>query len=120
MRLRIHPGLPTGPGDTMRVDHEYARGGAGAYLAALDVHRAKIFGGSEASIGIASFERLVDKVMSQPPHNTARCVSWVMDNGSSHRGATSVRRLNRAIPLSMPSVQPTRAQRGSSQAIEIA
>ncbi|HUG24298.1 hypothetical protein [Piscinibacter sp.] len=92
-RLRIHPSLPTGPGETMRVEHEYARGGAWAYLAALDVHRAKVFGRCEATTGIAPFERLVDQVMSQPPYDTARRVFWVMDNGSSHRGETSVRRL---------------------------
>ena len=27
-RLRIHPSLPTEPGKSMRVEHEYARGGA--------------------------------------------------------------------------------------------
>ncbi len=27
----------------LRVEHEYERGGALAYLAALDVHRAKVF-----------------------------------------------------------------------------
>ena len=31
------------------VEHEYARGGAWAYLAALDVHRAKVFGRCEAT-----------------------------------------------------------------------
>jgi len=66
-RLRIHPSLPTAPGASMRVEHEYARGGAWAYLAALDVHRAKVFGRCEATTGIAPFERLVDLVMSQPP-----------------------------------------------------
>ena len=52
----------------MRVEHEYARDGAWAYLAALDVHRAKVFGRCEATTGIAPFERLVDQVMSQPPY----------------------------------------------------
>ncbi len=26
-RMRIHPSLPTGPGQPMRVEHEYTRGG---------------------------------------------------------------------------------------------
>src|SRR5205085_4795692 len=43
----VHPSLPTGRGKAMRVEHEYARGGAWAYLAALDVHRAKTFGRCE-------------------------------------------------------------------------
>lgn len=47
------------------VEHEYERGGAWAYMAALDVHRAKVFGRCEATTGIAPFERLVDQVMSQ-------------------------------------------------------
>ena len=39
------------------MEHEHARGGAWAYLAALDVHRAKVFGRCEATTGIAPFER---------------------------------------------------------------
>lgn len=45
-----------------------------AYLAALDVHRAKVFGRCEATTGIAPFARLVDQVMSQPPYNEAQGV----------------------------------------------
>jgi hypothetical protein len=115
-RLRIHPSLPTRPGEPMRVEHEYARGGAWAYLAALDVHRTKVFGRCEAATGIAPFERLVDQVMSQPPYNSARRVFWIMDNGSSHRGEASVRRLTSAyctglmLPLSRKSVEPMAAR----------
>lgn len=83
----------------MRVEHEYTRGGAWAYLAALDVHRAKVFGRCEPTTGIAPFERLVEQVMSQAPYNTARRVFWVMDDGSSHRGQASVHRLTQAYPL---------------------
>ena len=36
----------------MRVNHEYDRGGALAYLAAYDVHRAKVFGRCDATTGI--------------------------------------------------------------------
>ena len=108
-RLRIHPSLPTRPGKSMRVEHEYTRGGAWAYLAALDVHRAKVFGRCEAATGIAPFERLVAQVMSQAPYNTARRVFWVMDNGSSHRGETSVRRLTRAHPTLVPVHGPVHA-----------
>jgi len=108
-RLRSHPSLPTGPGETMRVEHEYVRGGAWAYLAALDVHRAKVFGRCEATTGIAPFERLVDQVMSQPPYNTAHRVFWVMDNGSSHRGEASIRRLTKAHPRLVPVRGPVHA-----------
>jgi hypothetical protein len=108
-RLRIHPSLPTQPGQTSRVEQEYVRGGAWAYLAALDVHRAKVFGRCEATTGIEPFERLVEQVMSQPPYNTARRVFWVMDNGSSHRGQASVRRLTTAHPRLVPVHGPVHA-----------
>lgn len=108
-RVRTHPSLPTRPGESMRVEHEYARGGAWAYLAALDVHRAKVFGRCETTTGIAPFERLVDQVMSQPPYNNARRVFWIMGNGSSHRGEASVRRLTQAYPRLVPIHGPVHA-----------
>jgi len=108
-RVRIHPSLPTRPGRIARVEHEYARGGAWAYLAALDVHRAKVFGRCEATTGIAPFERLVDQVMRQSPYKEARRVFWVMDNGSSHRGDASVRRLTQAHPRLVPVHGPVHA-----------
>ena len=108
-RLRIHPSLATEPGKSMRVEHEYTRGGAWAYLAALDVHRAKVFGRCESTTGIAPFQRLVDQVMSQPPYETARRVFWIMDNGSSHRGEASVRRLTKTHPRLVPVHGPVHA-----------
>jgi hypothetical protein len=108
-RVRTHPSLPTRPGESMRVEHKYTRGGAWAYLAALDVHRAKVFGRCETTTGIAPFERLVDQVMSQPPYNKARRVFWIMDNGSSHRGEASVRRLTKAYPRLVPVHGPVHA-----------
>ena len=92
-RARLHPSLPAQPGAPMRVEFEYERGGALAYLAAWDVHRAKIFGRCSATSGIAPFGALVREVMSQSPYREARRVFWIVDNGSSHRGATSCQRL---------------------------
>jgi hypothetical protein len=46
-----------------RVNHDYHRRGAIAYLAAYDVHRSKVFGRCEGTTGIAAFERLADHVM---------------------------------------------------------
>jgi hypothetical protein len=109
-RQRNHPSLPIEPGKPMRVvEHEFRRGGAWAYLAALDVHRAKVFGRCEASTGIEPFARLVDQVMSQPPYNSARRVFWIMDYGSSHRGEASVRRLTQAHPRIVPVHVPVHA-----------
>jgi hypothetical protein len=92
-RHRLHETLPPQPGLPMKVEHEYERKGAWAYLAALDVHRTKLFGRCEAQSGIAPFDRLVAHVMSQEPYRSARRVFWIMDNGSSHRGERSVQRL---------------------------
>ena len=92
-RRRIHSTSPPQSHRPMRVEHEYARCGAWAYMAALDVHHARVFGLCEASTGIAPFDRLVEQVMTRPPYNEARRVFWIVDNGSSHRGAASVARL---------------------------
>jgi len=82
----------------MKVEHEYARAGAWAYLAAWDVHRAKIFGRCEPTTGIAPFDRLVAQVMTVAPYRTARRVFWIVDNGSSHRGTRAVARLQQQYP----------------------
>ena len=103
----------------MRVEHEYGRAGAWAYLAALDVHRAKVFGRCEATTGIAPFARLVNQVMSQPPYNEARKVFWVMDNGSSHRGESSVQRLTRRSPGSRNTPMPDKNLRIESKAKKV-
>jgi len=97
-RARIHPTLPPASGRPMRVEHEYQRQGAWAYLAALDVHRARVFGRCEATTGIAPFGRLVAQVMAEPPYRDARRVFWIADNGSSHRGPAAVDRLQQAYP----------------------
>ena len=95
-RLRLHPTLPPRPRQAMRVEFEYERGGALAYLAAWDVRRAKVFGRCEATTGIEPFGRLVQQVMEQEPYRHAQRVFWIVDNGSSHRGAAAAQRLQGA------------------------
>lgn len=97
-RTRLFPTQPPGPGQPMRVEHEYERGGALAYLAAWDIHRAKLFGRCEPTTGIVPFGNLVEQVMTQEPYVSASRVFWILDNGSSHRGQASVRRLQTAWP----------------------
>lgn len=97
-RRRKHPSRPPRPGHPMSVEHEYARAGAWAYLAAWDVHRAKLFGRCEAKTGIAPFERLVAQVMRRDPYRSARRVFWIVDNGSAHRGEKALRRLQTRWP----------------------
>jgi transposase len=92
-RCRCHPTLPPGAARAMRIEHEYDRGGALAYLAVWDVHQATLFGRCEPATGIAPFGRLVTQVMSTEPYASATPVFWVVDNGSSHRGKASVERL---------------------------
>jgi len=102
-RIRIHPTLEPGPGRCRRVEAEYRRGGALQYLAAWDVQQGRVMGRCEAKTGIAPFERLVRQVMEHPEYRTP-CgrrdvrsrVFWVVDNGSSHRGETSVQRMSEA------------------------
>src|SRR5271169_1430556 len=97
-RRRCHPSLPPAPDRPMLVEHEYKRGGALAYIAAWDVHRARIFGRCEPTTGIAPFDRLVEEVMSQEPYCSARRVFWIVDNGSSHRGLSAAKRLRERWP----------------------
>jgi hypothetical protein len=82
----------------MRVSHDYHRGGALAYLAAYDVHRAKIYGRCEATTGIEPFTTLVEQVMTQEPYASADRVFWVVDHGSSHRGQRAIDRLAEQFP----------------------
>ena len=47
--------------------------------------------------------------MRQSPYKDARRVFWVMDNGSSHRGDASVKRLTQAHPRLVPVHGPVHA-----------
>ncbi len=92
-RCRCHPTLPPGRSRPMRVEHDYDRGGALAYLAAYDVHAGTVLGRCAPSTGIEQFHALVDHVMATEPYASAKRVFWVVDNGSSHRGQAAIDRL---------------------------
>ena len=47
--------------------------------------------------------------MTQPPYRDARRVYWILDNGSSHRGAACVQRLQAAYPNIVPVHGPVHA-----------
>jgi hypothetical protein len=91
-------GVGPQPHQPRLLEFEYDRRGALAYLSAWDVHRAKLFGICEKTTGIESYHRLVDLVMGQEPYRSARRVFWITDNGSSHRGESSVQRLSEWYP----------------------
>jgi transposase len=97
-RCRCHPSLPPGRARMMRVNHEYSRGGALSYLAAYDVHRARVFGRCAPSTGIVPFMALVEQVMTVEPYASAKRVFWIVDNGSSHRGKAAIQRLTQRFP----------------------
>ena len=96
-RRRKHPTHTCRPRTAMRVEHEYFRGGAWTYIAALDVHNARIFGRCEAKNGIAPFDRLVEQVMTRP--TLQRRTPCVLDRRQLFRPSRSraVQRLQIAI-----------------------
>jgi len=108
-RRRIHPSGHPSAGRPMRVEHEYERAGSWAYFAAWDVRRARIHGRCERTTGIVPFTRLVAQVMKQKPYRCAKRVFWIMDNGSSHRGEASIRRLTARWPNIIPVYTPLHA-----------
>jgi DDE superfamily endonuclease len=97
-RRRKQPTLAMAPGRPMRVEHEYFREGAWTYLAAWDVHRAKLFGRCEHKSGIAPTDRLMAEVMTQEPYQSAHRVFWIMDNCSAHRGQKAAQRIRSQWP----------------------
>ena len=94
---RRHETVPAGPGRAALVEFEYRRHGTLAYLAAWDVHHATLFDRVEHKTGIEPFRRLAAQVMSSEPYASARTVYWIVDNGSSHAGQASIRRLESAF-----------------------
>ena len=97
-RCRCHPTLPAGTSRQIRVNHDYHRRGAIAYLTAYDVHSGRVFGRCEDTTGIEPFSRLVTQVMTARPYARADRVFWIVDNGSSHRGQAAIDRLTAQYP----------------------
>jgi transposase len=97
-RSRIRPSRPAGPGRPVRVENEYQRHGTLAYLAAYDVHHARVIGRCDSTTGIAPFTALVEQVMTSQPYASAARVFWIVDNGSSHRNWAAAKRLTDAFP----------------------
>jgi hypothetical protein len=81
-----------------RVEFDYERHGTLAYFGGYDVHRAVLMGRVAPSTGIAPFGQLVAQVMTCEPYASAKRVFWVVDNGSSHAGKSSIARMRAAWP----------------------
>ena len=92
-RCRCHPSLPPAPGRPAYIENEYKRGGALQYLAAWDVRRGYVMGRCEPKTGSAPFGRLVNQVLAEEPYRSGERLFWIVDNGSSHRGAAAKKRL---------------------------
>lgn len=97
-RMRLQRTVAAGPGRPALVEHEYARRGALAYLAALDVHQPRLIGRCEDKSGIEPFDRLLEQVMREQPYCCAKRVFLIVDNGSAHRGQKSIERLQGRWP----------------------
>ena len=50
-------------------------------------------GRCEPTAGIAPFGRLVKQVLAEEPYRSSARLFWIVDNGSSHRGAAAKKRL---------------------------
>src|SRR5262249_28976092 len=70
-------------------------------------------GRCEPATGMAPFGRLVAQVMEQEPYRSAGRVFWVVDNGSSHRGAAAARRLGGGYPRAGLGPTPGPARRAN-------
>jgi hypothetical protein len=92
-RIRCHAALSPAPGRPAYIENEYERGGALQYLAAWDVRRGYVLGRCEPTTGIEPFGRLVAQVLAEEPYRSGERLFWIVDNGSSHRGATAKTRL---------------------------
>lgn len=108
-RRRLHPRRVARDRRGQRVEHEYERMGAWAYMAAWDVHRARLFGRVEEKTGIEPFDRLIHQVMRREPYCSARRVFWIVDGGSSHHRSTFPQRLQAQYPNAVAVVLPVHA-----------
>lgn len=98
IQARLRRVVAPGPDRPGRVESDYKRCGALQYLCAWDVRHGMPWGRCEAKTGIAAFTRLVDQVMAMEPYCSAPRVFWIVDNGTSHQGKKSARRLQERYP----------------------
>lgn len=103
---RCHQGLPAVPGHEQRVEFEYERLGTVAYHAAWDVFRGRIFGRVAPNTCIATFNQLVDLLMTQEPYQSSARTFWIVDGGCAHHPNTFPARLQglypNAVAVSLP------------------
>jgi len=103
---RCHQCLPAVPGHEQRVEFEYERLGTVTYHAAWDVFRGRIFGRVAPNTCIATFNQLVDLLMTQEPYQSSARTFWIVDGGCAHHPNTFPARLQgmypNAVAVSLP------------------
>jgi hypothetical protein len=104
---RCHPTLIANPGHQQRVEFEYDRLGTVAYHAAWDVFHAQVFGRIAPNTCIATFNQLIDLVMSQAPYQSSARTFWVVDGGCAHHPSTFPARLQGMYPNAVAVMLPT-------------
>jgi hypothetical protein len=104
---RCHPGLSAVPGYESRVEFEYERLGTVAYHAAWDVFRGKIFGRVAPNTCMATFNQLVDMLMTQAPYQNSPRTFWIVDGGCAHHPSTFPDRLQGMYPNAVAVHLPT-------------
>jgi hypothetical protein len=104
---RCHPGLAAIPGYEARVEFEYERLGTIAYHAAWDVFHGRIFGRVASNTCIATFNQLVDMVMTQAPYQNSARTFWIVDGGCAHHPNTFPARLKSMYPNAVAVPLPT-------------
>jgi len=104
---RCHPGLAAISGYEQRVEFEYERLGTVAYHAAWDVFQGQIFGRVAPNTCIATFNKLVDLVMTQEPYQDSARTFWIVDGGCAHHPNTFPARLQGMYPNAVAVLLPT-------------
>jgi hypothetical protein len=104
---RCHPTLIANPGHQQRVEFEYDRLGTVAYHAAWDVFGAQVFGRIAPNTCIATFNQLIDLVMTQAPYQTSSRTFWIVDGGCAHHPSTFPARLQSMYPNAVAVMLPT-------------
>jgi hypothetical protein len=104
---RCHPGLPAMPGYEQRIEFEYERLGTVAYHVAWDVFRGRIFGCVAPNTCIATFNQLMDMLMTQASYQNSTCTFWIVDGGCAHHPSTFPARLQGMYPNAVAVPLPT-------------
>lgn len=108
-RARRHPSVPPHSGHPQLVEHEYERQGALNLLACLDVQCGRVWGHCYARKRRAETEAFVNELFDREPYASAKCIHFILDNGSSQHPKTFPTWLAQNHPKVMLHYLPTHA-----------